>query len=203
MGCVWDWLQNLVNALAVPTFLMLIWQIWRNEGQQPVESVSIRVHRDGDSGVVSASTADGYMLHYATLEPLSGCEGVFDPELSRTANRVDDDPGDFGLRVRQTGDECVVLLEWLRPTMLRRRPRAYARRIMFDLRKRPIPVRSERWQWHWYAPAAHLCERIPGMKKSIRLGRWRPIDEAWWKSSLPESELPKQGLGTLRDRIQR
>lgn len=202
MNCVWDWLQNGVNILAVPTFLMLIWQIWRNEGQQPAESISIRVQHDGDTGIVTASTGDGYMMHFAALEPLRGCEGVFDPALSRTSNGVGDNAGDFGLRVRQTGDECVVLLEWVSPTALRRRPEAHARRIIFNLRKHPVPVRSERWQWFWYAPAIHLCENIPGMRRSMRLGRWCPMEESWWKSSLPESELPKRGLGTLRDRIQ-
>ena len=45
MGCVWDWLQNLVNALAVPTFALLIWQIVRAETMRPVEAVHIQVTR--------------------------------------------------------------------------------------------------------------------------------------------------------------
>lgn len=81
---IWDWLQNLVNALAVPTFALLIWQIVRAETMRPVEAVHIQVTRlkaNRNACIVKASTYGGYVMLSAWIAPIDGCTRLKSEDL--------------------------------------------------------------------------------------------------------------------------
>nr|DAW14597.1 MAG TPA: hypothetical protein [Caudoviricetes sp.] len=205
MGCVWDWLQNLVNALAVPTFALLIWQIVRAETMRPVEAVHIQVTRlkaNRNACIVKASTYGGYVMLSAWIAPIDGCTRLKSEDLRDSTDALAN--GDtIGIQLEQNREKATVIVKWVTTSAFTRRPAAHARRITIDLRDhdhKPL-VDSERWRWCWYARPAHfLATRFPNRLSSMRLGRWSPIDRPYWRSSLPQTALQRRDRDTRRDR---
>ena len=169
---IWDWLQNLVNALAVPTFALLIWQIVRAETMRPVEAVHIQVTRlkaNRNACIVKASTYGGYVMLSAWIAPIDGCTRLKSEDLRDSTDALAN--GDtIGIQLEQNREKATVIVKWVTTSAFTRRPAAHARRITIDLRDhdhKPL-VDSERWRWCWYARPAHfLATRFPN-----RLSSW-------------------------------
>lgn len=193
------------NAVAVAAFVVALWQVVRTEGMQPPEAVNVSVQRrDIDVCTVHVFSYAGYRLYAATLTPIDGCRETSFANEWDPCNEMDTGEHEVCLTVAMTGDgEQRVLLEWVEPTMVRRRPFAHAQRITFDLHDLPIDVTVDRWRWNMTAPLARLANRSICRRKPLCLGHWVPLGTPWWKSSLPENAGLMPGRGTRTGRRSR
>ncbi|RYQ56953.1 hypothetical protein PG1616B_1034 [Bifidobacterium pseudolongum subsp. globosum] len=192
------------NAVAVVALIVAVWQAVRAEGMLSPRAVHVSVRRLRLlTATVSAGPFAGFSLYDVSLSVIDGCRVVDDDNDEPCADTLQD-----GEEVRLTvqmidNSEQRVLLQWVEPTLLRRRPCAHARRITFDLHRHPHPVTAERWRWNMTAPLARLANRSICRRKPLALGKWVPLGTPWWKSSLPENAGSMPGRGTRTGRKSR
>lgn len=187
MDCVWDWLQNLVNVLAVPTFLLLIWQIMRTETTQPPDNFRFLVKGTLGSPRIKTLTAHPYGGKIVTDGEISVIEGrqlsSSDEELS-VPTCTEEHP----LRTRfmlNDDNQAVILVSWHENSLIRKRSIAHARRLTITFDGRNDLVEIERWKWHWYAAPARQANRF--------LARWSPRHQMalgrWARNRKPDARL--------------
>lgn len=200
-----DWLQILVNVLAVPTFGLVIWQVLRAEGVQPPDSLGFGVDLL-DAGkvvqgpgptwaiLVSVTCESPGALYDVRCEPINEAVGMA-PDAGFASCLMHGDDPVVSKFVAPVGTTMRILVQWYRLTPLLNRQVAQA--MILEIEP-PLngsglsrPVGGYVWHWAWFAGLRRflngLLERTT-IRIRFRLGRFhRPV--RWWKSCLPDDAL--------------
>lgn len=206
MNCAWDWLQNAVNVLAMPTFLLLIWQVLRAEGMEPPISIGVGIDLLDADAVVKSSPVPVWAVSCAVTCESPGA--LYDVRCEPINERVEMGPGAgfasclmhggapvVSRFVAPVGTTMRVLVQWRRLTPLLNRPVAQAVivEIAPPLRQTGLARSGIEcvWHWAWFAGLRRclngLLDHTP-IRTRFRLGRFRS-PRNWWKSNLPDDTL--------------
>lgn len=221
---MWSVLQNLVNLLAIPTFLLLIWQILRNEGQQPPLSIVEKVESEPKfldvDGVkawsvgVQATAEGGESLNDARIIPLGATRFETEPE----SVPVLDPNGENRLEARlmaPVGKPIIAVFIACRHSVILRRSIAVSTRLTValnpridvsphDVRLHMLSVDSRLWQWDRLAWLKHRLNRLLAglhVRKRFRLGSFRKNTAPYWKSDLPEYDLSSEAREAIDETL--
>lgn len=213
MSCVWVWLQNLVNMLAVPTFLLLIWQILRAEWLVQPPDLVISAERDATeleidgapyrSIRIDCSSPAGDSLFNARVIPLANTKMLHDFTALEALPVLDADERLTALFAAPVGSPVAVMFVATRQAKTRRRRVAIAARAFVGIgrtdedgtRYGPVSLDVEQWRWYRTAWIRYRMNRLLA-RLSIRgrfhLGRFHTLTRRYWKSDVPQEDWMSQ-----------
>ena len=199
-----DWLTLLFTFASV---LLAFWQVLRNEGMQPAQSVNIKVagrkqfpitDEDGhefQNLTVSVGAYAGNALRDVSVPCARTGRSRLDPEDAKPESMYLDnstDPITFTLR-RYCDEDVELIIRCIVSSPIRRRPVANGWKFIISKEvNKPHEDRLTRWKWYRTAWIRHLVNealhRTP-LRFRLHTGKFHDMDP-YWKSELPDMQAP-------------